>query len=57
MSSAQETVSLSEKHIQEEPAEYKILFNDPLWNTNPDLTKPASDTKGKTPLMIHHNTS
>ncbi|ODM22279.1 hypothetical protein SI65_03125 [Aspergillus cristatus] len=45
MSSAQETVSPSEKHIQEEPAEYRSLFNDPLWNTNPDLTKPASDTK------------
>lgn len=50
MTSVQETVSPSEKHIQEESTDYESLFNNSLWITNPDLTQPASETKGKTPL-------
>lgn len=50
MTSVQETVSSSEKQIQEESTDYESLFNNPLWNTSPDLTQPASETKGKTPL-------
>lgn len=50
MTSAQETVSPSEKNIQEESTDYESLFNNLLWTTNPDLTQPASKTKGKAPL-------
>ncbi|OJJ87187.1 uncharacterized protein ASPGLDRAFT_55667 [Aspergillus glaucus CBS 516.65] len=45
MTSVQETVSPSEKHIQEESTDYESLFNNSLWITNPDLTQPASETK------------
>ncbi|EYE93432.1 uncharacterized protein EURHEDRAFT_414237 [Aspergillus ruber CBS 135680] len=45
MTSAQETVSPSEKHIQEKSTDYESLFNNPLWTTNPDLTQPTSEIK------------
>lgn len=50
MTSAQETVSPSEKHIQEKSTDYESLFNNPLWTTNPDLTQPTSEIKCKTTL-------